>query len=244
MGIVQRIERAAEKDLPGQAPARGLGAFRGAQEPVEVPARDPRDQRARFVPVLQAIACPERQGQLLVPRARRRPTRARREGQRDTLPAPAYALPCRGADHSSTSPTHRRARGGSGDLRMTLATGGNRRRPAEPGQPLPRPGQSVGPSQGGARERPRNVRVHVLPGRNPERLRQRGRGVTVARFQHCARRPGPPMQPRERLRPGTGELDHHLPLRSMDDVDDARQLRVQSRFLLLPAPLSRLRRLD
>ena len=243
MGIVQRIERAAEKDRPRQVPARGLGAFRGAQEPVEVPARDPRDQRARFVPVLQAITCPERQGQLLAP-GHAGGQRAHGEKGNEIL----FLLPrTRSLVEVQVKARHPRRIAESevaAVIPTTLATGGDRRRPAEPGQPLPRPGQSVGPSQGGARERPRDVRVHVLPGRNPERLRQRGRGVTVARFQHCARRPGPPMQPRKRLRPGTGELDNHLPRRSMNYVDDARQLRVQSRFPLLPAPLSRLRRLD
>ena len=52
------------------------------------------------------------------------------------------------------------------------------------------------------------------------------------------------MEPRERLRPGAGEFDNRLPSGGVDGVDDARQLRVQTRLPLLPALLSRIRRFD
>ena len=115
--IMEGIEGSAEQHRTGEATARGLGTVGGAQKPVEVPAHDPREQRARFMPVLQAIARTERQGQLCALRVRHSPAHAPREGRRDAPPLPASARLSRDADRRSILPTRRRARGGSGDRR-------------------------------------------------------------------------------------------------------------------------------
>ena len=114
MRVVQGIEGAAEQRRAGEAPARGLDAVGGAQEPVEVPTRDPREQGARF-PAGAPGDRPRRAARpLLRSRARRSPARAPRAGRRDAPPLPGSELPSRDADQSSILPRRRSARGGSG----------------------------------------------------------------------------------------------------------------------------------